>query len=131
MLNLYYSIITDQKQNVTNYSSSLLSRTSLSPIRKALPVTGTASANVSQRSIANLVGTSVKMYKATSYFHSSSLDHFFDALKGAYTNYLVFFLKYFYLIEFGMLNVSLNIKYINVKFLEFTFFAFYSFIYFI
>ncbi|VDK71683.1 unnamed protein product, partial [Onchocerca ochengi] len=87
VINLYYSLIIDHRQQIA-YSFSRSSP--LSPVRKAFPVSTNNVASWEQRisAISTFTGISVKMSRNTSFLQSSSLIHFADSLKGGYLNYM-------------------------------------------
>ncbi|OZC09193.1 hypothetical protein X798_03737 [Onchocerca flexuosa] len=85
VINLYYSLIIDHRQQYSFSRSS-----PLSPVRKAFPVSTNNVASWEQRmaAISTFTGISVKMSRNTSFLQSSSLIHFADSLKGGYFNYM-------------------------------------------
>uniref|UniRef100_A0A915Q0U5 Non-specific serine/threonine protein kinase n=1 Tax=Setaria digitata TaxID=48799 RepID=A0A915Q0U5_9BILA len=87
VINLYYSLIIDYRQQIA-YSSARPSP--LSPVRKALPVSAYTMSSWEQRiaAISTFTGVDVKMSRNTSFLQSSSLVNFVDSLKGGYLNYM-------------------------------------------
>ncbi|VDN17599.1 unnamed protein product [Gongylonema pulchrum] len=87
ILNLYYSLLTDYRQQL---ALSGLRLSPLSPVRKALPVGASGAASWEQRiaAISTFAGSNIRLSRNTSFLQSASLMHFADSLKGAYLTYM-------------------------------------------
>ncbi|VDN01026.1 unnamed protein product [Thelazia callipaeda] len=86
VMNLYYSLIVDNRQQGAHLRSRL---SPLSPVRKAIPgnvVTPFWEQRIA--GISTLFSMGIKMTRNTSFLQSSSLSHFAESLRGSYLNYL-------------------------------------------